>query len=146
MTKYSDILFLPRELQHTPLGRRYEGACLMMRITVLELKVMFGYLRNRRTARDLIEPRIHHCRRKYITYSNLASVALDELTRTFGWPAESAADESFTWPPAPVPHKVDPTPAAPIPASTFEMQLSELIRQGYRLTKVYLPPESSPDR
>jgi hypothetical protein len=34
-------------------------------------------------------------------------------------------------------------PAAPIPAS--EAQVLELIRQGFRLTKVYLPPASSPD-
>jgi hypothetical protein len=103
MTKYSPAKFLPRELQHTPIGKRYVRACLIMRMTALEVKIMFGNLRLRRTTRDLIEPRIHHCRRRYMTYSNLASVALDELAKTYNWPPESAADESFTWPPAPVP-------------------------------------------
>jgi hypothetical protein len=107
MTKYAGIEFLPEELQHTPIGKRYERACLIMRMTVLEVRVMFGYLRLGRITRDLIEPRIHQCRRRYITYSDLASIALDELTKTYDWPTESAADESFTWPPpAPVPRNM----------------------------------------
>ncbi len=145
MTKYSDIKFLPRDLQNTETGKRYVRACQIMRMTVMEIRVMFLNLQLKRTTRDLVEPRIHQYRRRYITYSDLASVALDEMTKTFGWPTESATGESFTWPPAPDPYKVDPMPAAPIPASSFEAQASELIRQGFRLTKVCLPPRSAPD-
>jgi hypothetical protein len=143
MPEYSDFKFLPSELQNTPIGKRYEHACLILRVTAMEVNVMFGYLRLGEITRDLAEPRIHYFRRRYITYSDLASSALDELTKTYDWPCESVADESFTWPPVPVPPKVAPTPAAPIPTRSFEVQALELILQGYRLTKVVVPPKSS---
>ena len=128
-----------------------------MQITALEIKIMFGKIRLGKIRRDIAEPIIHYCRRRYITYSDLASIALDELTKTYDWPPESAADESFTWPPAPVPRKVDPTFATPpkpsetprafvvAEADSLQARLKPLLEQGYRITKITLPPKSPPD-
>jgi hypothetical protein len=95
MTKYSDFKFLRRELrhlQHTPTGKRYVRACLLMQMRALELNIMFGEIRLGKVPRDIAEPKIHYCRRSYLRHSNLAHAALDELTKTYNWPPESVAD------------------------------------------------------
>ena len=154
MTKCSRI-FLPQELQHTPIGKRYVAACLRMQIRALEIKILFGKLRLRKVPRDIAEPKIHFCRREYMKYSNLACAALDELTKTYNWPPESDTDKS--WPPAPDPRKVAPTFAMPpkpsetprafvvAEADTLQARMEPLLQQGFRLTKITLPPKSSPD-
>ena len=144
MTKYSDIKLLPPHLQYTVVGKRYLRACLIMRMTVMEIRIMFLNLRLRKTTRNLIETEVRHLRHRYITYSDLASIAVDELSKRYGYPIESAADESFTWLPTLMQTQVDPTPAAPPPAGSFrETQILELLRQGFKLTSISLPPAKS---
>jgi len=157
MKKGWDYKFLPRELQDTPIGKRYESTCAKMLIRALEIKMLFGRLRLKEITRDIAEPQIHFCRREYLKYSNLAHAALDELTKTYNWPAESVADESFSWPAAPDPHEVCPTFATPpMPSETpqafvvaeagsLQARLKPLVRQGFRITKITLPPKSSAD-
>ncbi len=91
MTKYLDIKFLPQELRHTPIGKRYESACLRMRLSAIEIGIMFGEMRLGEVSRDIVEPIVHFFRREYLRHSDLAHAALDELTKTYNWPPESTA-------------------------------------------------------
>ena len=154
MPKYSDFNFVPPRIQRTPLGERYIDACVIMRTRALEIDCMFRDMRLGRLSRAIAEPRVHFCRREYMAYSNLAHAALDELTKTYNWPPQSAVDESFTWPPAPVPRQVDPTaatspkpsdrPSGHVPPGAFMLrdQVLPLLKQGARITGVTVPPRS----
>jgi hypothetical protein len=151
MKKNAEFPFLPRELQNTPSGRRYEHASMHMKVMALEIKLMFLKMRQGSVSREIAEPKIHYYRRSYITQSNRASIALDELTKTYNWPPESAADESFAWTPTPGSTNTSPSPKPPVheqhEGKNLQARALSLLSQGFKLVKVGdLPPMAKPPK
>ena len=155
MSNYCYLSFIPKSIRRTTLGERYARACQICRICALEIKITNHYLRRGEIDRTRALQLIYRRRREYLRHSNEASALLDEIARTYHWPADSTADTTFTWQPARVPRGADAPPEAPPKPSdrplafvvpegeTLEARLAPLLKQGYRLIGITLPPSLS---
>lgn len=99
MSEYDDMSFVPRSLRQTAIGKRYVSACVGSQIRALETKLTYRRLRLGMISQTLAAQQIEFCRSWYMKHANEASVALDELAKTYHWPPESAADETYVWQP-----------------------------------------------
>lgn len=152
-----DSRYFMRALQHTPTGKRYYRAVLLVNLASREMRLIRHLVRLKKLSPAKANRLIEGWRRGYIEYSNQASAALDELAMTYDWPPGSAANRAYVWQPAPAPRNVSPTHApAPKPDDTprfflmpkedsLEYRLKPLFEQGYRFLSIELPPKTSPD-
>ncbi len=116
----TDTQYFLRELRHTPVGKRYTNACLMMKISLGRVQLLVDRARLGSISLALATPQVAHWRRIYIEHSNRASAALEKLMEDYCWPPESADGKRFT-----------------------EARASALLKQGFRLTRITIPPKSS---
>lgn len=116
----ADIQYFMRELEHTPVGKRYLNAWQTTRIAPKKIGILVRRRRLGQISPALAEMLMGHWRRLYIAYCNRTTTALEELTEIHSWPPESVVGKSFT-----------------------EARAAALLKQGFRLTKVTLAPKSA---